>query len=625
MPHELLVTAEVAERTSRPHRVVRPGDPVQESVVLTTERSVAGWGNGASDEALWIVLGSGASAAAARPFLKLPPDCSDAHLESAIDAALEVLALRERLNDQRRETAIARERQVDLVRVGIALTAERDLDRLLELILTTGRELVGADAGSLYLIEDRDGDRLLRFVLAQNASVPATMVTTTMPLDTASLAGYVATTGEPVAVEDVRQLPADVPYRFNPSFDLAIGYHTRSVLTTPIATRSGQVIGVLQLINRKRDRHARILSTDAADAQVRPFGQTEVALIRALAAQAAVAIENTRLVQEIEHLFESFVRAAVVTIEQRDPSTSGHSLRVAHYTTALARAVEQEPPQPYRGLRFSRDEMTQLRYAALLHDFGKVGVREAVLTKAKKLHPDRLALVQERFRHAARAHEVVMLRRLLEALQQLGRAPTDADLVNFETSLNQVKADLDGQLAAVLAANEPSILEEATAHMVGGLQRHAFAGDDGADIPLLLPEEARALAVPRGSLDEIERREIESHVVHSYQFLLTIPWPKRFANVPRIAYGHHEKLNGRGYPNRLVATQIPPEVRMMTVSDIYDALTTGDRPYKRAVSPERALDILEDEAEQGFLDASLVRVFADARIFARPLTDVVAG
>ncbi|MGA8056333.1 MAG: GAF domain-containing protein, partial [Burkholderiales bacterium] len=469
---------------------------------------MAAWRNGASAEALWIVLSTGAAAAAARPFLTLPSDCSDAHLDSAIEAALEVLALREQLSDQRRETAIARERQVDLVRVGIALTAERDLDRLLQLILTTGRELVSADAGSLYLIEDRDGDRLLRFVLAQNDSVPATMVTTTMPLDTASLAGYVATTGEPVSVEDVRQLPADVPYRFNPAFDLAIGYHTRSVLTTPIATRSGQVIGVLQLINRKLDRHARILSIDAADAQVQPFGQTEVALIRALAAQAAVAIENTRLVQEIEHLFESFVRAAVLTIEQRDPSTSGHSLRVAHYTTALARAVEQEPPQPYRGLRFSRDEMTQLRYAALLHDFGKVGVRETVLTKAKKLHPDRLALVQERFRHAARAHEVVMLRRLLEALQQLGRAPTGADLVNFEASLNQVKADLEGQLAAVLAANEPSILEETTAHVVGGLQRHAFAGDDGADIPLLLPEEARALAVPRGSLDEIERREI---------------------------------------------------------------------------------------------------------------------
>jgi HD-GYP domain-containing protein (c-di-GMP phosphodiesterase class II) len=621
MPHEVLVTANVARRALRPHRVIRPGDPVSGSVVVTTDDALVAWGDRAAPDAVWIVLGSGAGEG--RAFLRLPEDCADAYLESAVAAGLEVLTLRERLVDQQRETAIAHERQVDLVRVGIALTAERDLERLLQLILTTARELVNADAGSLYLIEDRNGDRVLRFVLAQNDSVPASMVTTTMPLDTGSLAGYVATTGEPVGVEDVRRLPADVPYRFNPSFDLAIGYHTRSVLTAPIATRSGQVIGVLQLINRKLDTHVRIVSAEAADAQVRPFDQADVALIRALAAQAAVAIENTRLVQEIEHLFESFVRAAVVTIEQRDPSTSGHSLRVAHYTTSLARAVELDPPEAYRGLRFSRDEMTQLRYAALLHDFGKVGVRESVLTKGKKLGPDRLALVQERFRHAARAHEVVMLRRLLEALQQLGRAPTDGDLANFEASLSRVKADLDGQLTSVLAANEPSILAEATAHVVTGLQRHAFVGDDGADIPLLLPEEARALSVPRGSLDEIERREMESHVVHSYQFLLTIPWPKRFADIPKIAYGHHEKLNGRGYPNRLVAGQIPPEVRMMTVSDIYDALTTGDRPYKRAVSPERALGILDEEAQQGFLDPALVKVFAEARIYARPLTDAV--
>jgi HD-GYP domain-containing protein (c-di-GMP phosphodiesterase class II) len=625
MPHELLITAEVAERTERTHRVVLPGDEVAGCVVVTSEHSVLTWSDRASADTLFIVLGSPKEPPPARPFINLPADCSCEQLDTAIEAALEVLRLRQRLAEQQRETVLAHSRQLDLVRVGIALTAERDLERLLQLILTTARELVGADAGSLYLIEDRDGDRVLRFVLAQNDSVPATMVTTTMPLDTASLAGYVATTGEPVGVEDVRLLPPDVPYRFNPSFDLAIGYHTRSVLTAPIATRSGQVIGVLQLINRKLNRQARILSAEIADAEVRPFCQAEVALIRALAAQAAVAIENTRLVREIEQLFEGFVRAAVVTIEQRDPTTSGHSLRVAHFTTSLARAVEQDPPEPYRGLRFSRDQMTQLRYAALLHDFGKVGVREAVLTKAKKLQPDRLALVQERFQHAARAHEVVMLRRLLESLQQLGRAPTKADLANFEAALSQVRGELDAQVAAVLAANEPSVLEEATAHLVSGLQRHAFLADDGTDVPLLLPEEARALSVPRGSLDEIERREMESHVVHSYQFLLTIPWPKRFADVPRIAYGHHEKLNGRGYPNRLVGDQIPPEVRMMTVSDIYDALTTGDRPYKRAVAPERAIAVLHEEAAQGFLDPALVDVFIEARIFARPLTDTIVA
>ena len=621
MPDVLVMTEEVAGRSGRAHRVVRAGDPVVGRVVVTTQATLDSWGDGAADGALWVVLGPPSAAPPVQPFLRLRDCCSDEELDGAIRAALEVVGLRERLAEEQRETALARERQLELVRVGIALTGERDLERLLQLILTTARELVGADAGSLYLIEDREGESVLRFVLAQNDSVPASMVTTTMPLDTASLAGYVATTGEPIAVDDVRRLPGDVPYRFNPSFDLAIGYVTRSVLTAPIATRGGQVIGVLQLINRKLNRTARILSGAAADAEVRPFAEAQVSVIRALAAQAAVAIENTRLVREIENLFEGFVRAAVVTIEQRDPSTSGHSLRVAHYTTTLARAVAQNPPGPYRGLRFSADEMTQLRYAALLHDFGKVGVREAVLTKARKLHPDRLSLIQERFRHAARAHEVVMLRKFLEALQHLGRAPTAADLANLEASLERVRADLDSQLTAVLAANEPTVLEEATDRAVRGLHAHAFTGDAGVDVPLLLPEETRALLVPRGSLDEIERREMESHVVRSYQFLLTIPWPERFARVPLMAYVHHEKLNGRGYPNRLVATQIPPEVRMMTIADIYDALTTGDRPYKRAHPPERALDVLLEEARDGFLDPDLVKLFVEARVFARPLTE----
>ncbi len=621
MPDVLVMTPEVSVRTGRPHRMVRTGDPVVGRVVVTTQGPFESWGEGPSDGALWIVLGLAHRTSEVRPFLRLPEGCSPEQLDAAIEAALEVVRLRERLAEQQRETAVARERQLELVRVGMALTAERDLERLLKLILTTARELVEADAGSLYLIEDRDGGSVLRFVLAQNDSVPASMVATAMPLNTASLAGYVATTGEAVAVPDVRALADDVAYHFNPSFDLAIGYHTRSVLGVPIATRAGQVIGVLQLINRKLNRHARILSSEAADAQVRPFAEEEVAVIHALAAQAAVAIENTRLVREIENLFEGFVRAAVVTIEQRDPSTSGHSLRVAHYTTSLARALELDPPGPYHGMRFSRDEMTQLRYAALLHDFGKVGVREAILTKAKKLQPDRLSLVQERFRHAARAREVVMLRKLLEALQELGRAPTGADLASVEASLRLVKADLDSQLTAVLVANEPAGLEEDTERAVRGLQGCAFVGEDGLEAQLLLPEELRALLVPRGSLDEIERREMESHVARSYQFLLTIPWPKRFAEVPKLAYGHHEKLNGRGYPNRLVAAQIPPEVRMMTVADIYDALTTGDRAYKLASSPERALDVIAEEAREGFLDSDLVRLFVEARIYARPLAE----
>ncbi len=622
MPQEVVVTAALAARSARSYRVVGAGEAPQAGVVVAEEAALAAWRGAGGPDLLFIAVGDGGLESGPPVFLDLPADCSPAQIDRAVDAALEVLRLREKLAARQHEVAVARERQLDLVRVGIALTAERDLDRLLQLILTTGRELVTADAGSLYLLEERDGDRTLRFTLAQNDSVPASMVTSTMPVSTGSLAGYVATTGEPVAVEDVRALPASVPFHFNESFDLAIGYHTRSVLTAPISTRSGQVIGVLQLINRKTDPHARILDAVEADAFVRPFGEGDVELIRALAAQAAVAIENTRLVHEIERLFEGFVRAAVVTIEQRDPTTSGHSLRVANYTVGLARALEQAPPAPYRGVRFTRDQLTQLRYAALLHDFGKVGVREAVLTKAKKLYPDRLALVQERFRHAARAREAALLGRLLAALVGLGRAPSSDDLANLAASVGESSRELDDQLAAVLAANEPAV-QGGAAPLVPSLDHLTFPGSDGGELPLLLPEESRALSIVRGSLDEAERREMESHVVHSYQFLLTIPWPKRLAGVPALAYGHHEKLNGRGYPNRLVADQIPTEVRMMTVADIYDALTIGDRPYKRALSPERALGILDEEARSGAIDELLVRLFVDAKVFARPAPDPI--
>ena len=600
---------------------MRPGGEVSGGVVVTSPDSLASWGAAAQSAALWIVIGDARRPLPLQPFLSLPDGCTQAQVERAVGAALELLRIREHLLEQQRATELAREQQLELVRVGIALTAERDLERLLQLILSTSRELVQADAGSLYLIEETDGDRMLRFALAQNDSVPPTMVASTMPITTGSLAGYVATTGEPMTVDDVHRLPPDVPYRFNSSFDLAIGYHTRSVLTAPISTRSGQVIGVLQLINRKSEPEARIVSPEKADAAVRPFGQEEVWLIRALAAQAAVAIENTRLVREIESLFEGFVRAAVVTIEQRDPATSGHSLRVADYTVALAQALEANPPAPYRRLRFSRDEIVQLRYASLLHDFGKVGVREAVLTKARKLYPDRLTLVQERFRHAARAQEVALLRRFLAAVAELGRPPTPEEFANLERAVRLAKDEIDAHLAAVTMANEPAVLESATAHLVKGLQAATFPGETG-DRPLLLPEEARALAVSRGSLDEVERLEIESHVTHSYQFLLTIPWPKRFSRVPEIAYGHHEKLNGRGYPNRLAADRIPPEVRMMTVADIYDALTVGDRPYKRSVPQDRALAILEEEVSEGFLDGDLVALFVAARIFARPHAEI---
>ncbi len=611
------VTPEVAGRSGLSETVIRPGWVAEGSVVLTTVATLQAWSPPLPAGVLWLVMGDmGDAQLPAEPFLVLPSNAPSHTVQRAVQAALEIASLRAKLQQMQGEVRLGQERQLELARIGIALVAERDLERLLERILSSARELVCADAGSLYLLEERDGGKVLHFMLAQNDSVPVAFSAWSVPADETSLAGYVAASGECVAVEDVRSLAKDAPYRFNPTFDQASGYHTRSLLTVPMATRTGDIVGVLQLINRKRQRQAKLTSSLAADQWVVPFSQADVAVIRALAAQAAVAIENSRLVAEIERLFESFVRASVMAIEQRDPSTRGHSVRVAHYTLALARAVEQTPPAPYRGLRFSRDDLRQLRYAALLHDFGKVGVREAVLTKPKKLYPERLQLILERFRHARRAQEVVLLRKLLERLVALGLPPTVEDLRSLDAAISFMRAEFDHKLAKVLEANEPTVLAASTAGVLQQLVGAQFLGEDGQLLPLLTPEELRWLSVPRGSLDEEERREVESHVVHSYQFLLTIPWPKRLRRVPEIAYGHHEKLDGRGYPRRLRGEEIPPEVRMMTICDIYDALTAADRPYKKAVNPERALAILEEEVQQGALDRDLFRVFLEAKVYA---------
>ncbi|MCS7182388.1 MAG: GAF domain-containing protein [Thermoanaerobaculum sp.] len=619
MASSILVTAEVAGRSGLSETVIEPGPVASGSVVLTTEQTLRRWPAPLPSGVCWVVLSEGGhDPLPLEPFLLLPAGLSGPPLARALLAALETASLRHRLQRLHGEAQAAQDRQLELARIGIALVAERDLARLLERILSSARELVCADAGSLYLLEEREGHKLLHFMLAQNDSVPVALSTWSVPVDTASIAGFVAASGDCVAVEDVRYLPRDAPYSFNPRFDQLTGYHTRSLLTVPMATRTGEIVGVLQLINRKRDRLATVASAQEAEQWVIPFSQADIAVIRALAAQAAVAIENSRLVGEIQRLFESFVRAAVMAIEQRDPTTRGHSVRVAHFTLGLARAVEQNPPPAYRHLRFSRDDLLQLRYAALLHDFGKVGVREAVLTKPKKLYPDRLQLILERFRHARRAQEVLVLRKLLEQLVALGRAPTGEDLRNLEAAVQVLREDLDLKLARVLEANEPTVLEASTAHLLHELAGTQFPGEDGEPLPLLTPEEVRWLSVPKGSLDEEERREVESHVVHSYQFLLTIPWPKRLARVPEIAYGHHEKLDGRGYPRRLRAEEIPPEVRMMTICDMYDALTAADRPYKKAVSPERALAILDEDAQKGALDRDLFRVFLEARVFASP-------
>src|SRR4029077_21226929 len=270
-------------------------------------------------------------------------------------------------------------------------------------------------------------------------------------------------------------------------------------------------------------------------------------------------------------------------IEQRDPTTFGHSGRVADYTVGLAAVVDRAADGPYKSVRFTREQVKEIRYAGLLHDFGKVGVREQVLVKAKKLYPPALTLLRQRYAFIRRTAEREFWRRRAEFLEQHGKKEYDAFLRELNRTHEDELKNLDRFMQLVLQSNEPSLLPEGDfAELMKYAQAH-FQDMEGTEQPYLTGDEVRFLTIRKGSLDEAERQEIESHVTHTYNFLAKIPWTRELQQIPKIAYGHHEKLDGRGYPNKLRSEEIPIQTRMMTISDIYDALTAQDRPYKRAV------------------------------------------
>ena len=510
--------------------------------------------------------------------------------------------------------SMARQRQHlrQLTDVGVALSSERSHRALLELILTQARRLAGCDAATIFLTEKHpDGTSELVVRLAQNESVEFPFEEEHLPLDLASIAGYVTVTGDEINLADVYAPPAGVSWRFNSSFDKRFGYRTASVYAVALRIPQGEIIGGIEFINRKRIPAARLASPETTLDETLPFSDDILPLLRALSSQAAVAIENNRLLLAIEDMFEGFVVASVTAIEQRDPATSGHSFRVARLTTGLAEALPRSGMARFRSTRFTDQQLRELRYAALLHDFGKIGVREHVLVKAHKLTPEhyltirgRINVETERLKHRALAQQLVMLR---------GGMSSHEELLAIEQELESKLAALEAYWAAIQEANEPDILQAKPSKALKTAKSYTLSEQD---MPLLTEHEHRVLSIPRGSLTPEERREIESHVVHTYNFLRRIPWPADLAAIPEIAGAHHEKLDGSGYPRGRTQADIPFPSRLMTVADIYDALTAADRPYKKSMPSERAFAVLEDEAKNGKLDVDLVKIFVEARVFS---------
>jgi HD-GYP domain-containing protein (c-di-GMP phosphodiesterase class II) len=560
--------------------------------------------------ALITVRGAGEERWPAACYACLPKPVTPAILARGIENACEHRRVLEEAQRARRELE-------ELNAIGVRLSAERDTDALLGLILTKAREITHSDAGSIYLAEEAEEGPRLRFKLTQNDFVSVPFTEFTIPISHDSVAGHVALSGEVLHLEDAYEPPPGARFRINRSFDRQVGYRTKSMLVVPMRTPNDETIGVLQLINCKRDPGRRFPSVEAIEQEAVPYPERFISLAASLASQAAVALQNSRLLRSIEALFEGFVRASVTAIEARDPTTSGHSFRVADLTVGLAAAVERADQGPYRDVHFSAEDIKEIRYASLLHDFGKVGVREEVLVKAKKLYPAHLELVKQRAELIRRGIQLRYNRRKLDLLLREGRERFLALAAEEERAQAALLEEIDEALKAVVAANEPTVMADESASRIQALALKAFVDHLEQDQTLITTEEARVLSIPRGSLTPEEYQQIQSHVVHTYQFLVQIPWTKELRQVPDIARSHHEKLNGQGYPQGLPGAKIPVQSKMMTVSDIFDALTASDRPYKAAVPVERALDILGFERKAGAIDADLLEIFIAARPWER--------
>jgi HD-GYP domain-containing protein (c-di-GMP phosphodiesterase class II) len=486
-----------------------------------------------------------------------------------------------------------------LNRVFVQLSKIRDAQRLLAEILHQAIELSMAREGLLYVLGERDGAQAFRLRIVHRGRQELTIERVQQPIDDTSLCGHVALTGKPLNIADVRRHKVIGGPTFRRMEDLDAEAEPVGVLTIPLRNTQNQVLGVLQLVNKRRD-----FGVVGETAQA--FDGDDESVISSFAAQAAICLENAELYSDIRRLFEGFVKAAIAAIESRDPSTGGHSERVAKLSVSLAKATTEIETGVYRSVRFRDEEIRELEYASLLHDFGKIGVREEVLVKAKKLYPFQLEAIRERVRNAKAAARIAVLEQRL-------RGALDED--GARKLLEEHSARLDSYWTSICEANEPTVLKQEGRKRLERIRKERFIASDGTETELLTEAEFEALNVPRGSLTEGERLEVESHVKHTYQFLKMIPWTREFRNLPEIAYAHHEKLDGTGYPRGLLAHEIPIQAKIMTIADIYDALTAADRWYKEAVPVPRALDILRDEVKQGKLDPVLLDIFIERKIY----------
>ncbi len=504
-------------------------------------------------------------------------------------------------------------RMESLNRIGMALSSETNIHRLMEMILSEAQDFSNADGGTLYLVNETEG--CLDFTLVTNRSQDLRMGGTAGPIRWPQVPLYCE--GEPnremvaalCAVEGALVNIADVyacsDYNFEGTrkFDTKIGYRSQSMLVIPMKNREGEVMGVCQLINRK----------DPESGAVIAFTEEDEQLLLSLGSQAAIAMTNVRLINDLRNLLESFIRSIAAAIDAKSPYTGGHVQKVARLAMMLAQAVDEDKEGRYRDVHYSSDDLDEIRIAALMHDVGKITTPEHVMDKASKLETiyDRIETVKTRFELHARECELAAAKEKLTLVQQ-GADP--GAMSALDERLQQYLAQLQDDWVFLKDANVgKEFMTDEDIERIQAIGARSLR-INGCQDRLLTDDEVANLTIRKGTLSEAERAIINRHAFMSNEMLEPLPFPKKLRRIPEIAGGHHEKLNGKGYPKGLSAGQLSLEARMMALADIFEALTAADRPYKKPKTLSETLRIIEFMVKDQELDPELVQFFLDKKL-----------
>ncbi len=484
--------------------------------------------------------------------------------------------------------------------IGVALSSERDLDSLLERILEAARGFASADGGTLYRVADGHvhfavlRNDTLGAVLGGKHGAPITFPP--LPLHREDGSGnhgmvvvHSALTGETVNIDDAY---AAEGYDFSGTraFDARTGYRSQSFLTVPMKDHDGHVIGVLQLINAKNP-----------DGSVRAFSEADQSLVESLASQAAIALNNRQLLAQLETLFEALINLINTAIDEKSPYTGGHCERVPALTTLLADAVARTGDGPLAAFDMTDADRYELKIAGLLHDCGKITTPVHVVDKATKLQTlyDRIGLVDTRFEVLLRDAEIAKLR-------------GEIDAAAYDERVAQLQADRE----AVRAANTGGeFMSDTKIDDMKRIAAYTWRGADGSEQPFLSADELDNLCIRRGTLNDAEREIINHHITMTIRLLEALPWPAHLRNVPEYAGGHHERMDGKGYPRGLTREQMSVQARVMGIADIFEALTASDRPYKPGKTLSESLVILGRMKLDHHVDPDLFDVFLRERVY----------